>query len=157
MSIDRFAGRMEEIFETARVGWFLQQPDAPPREKIRAEMAEVSAYLRQRLGRPVDIEQVLLSDLATFAPLVQTFSCPMSTVMRAMVFCLLDDAEMSALRYEYKAFERTRLVVEIHYRRHGQTLVFESDDHWDTEVLQHLGFAEVDGRPFLDGYYGTGR
>jgi len=157
MTMDRFAVHMDEIFETAGVGWFLRQAVAPPREKIRAEMAEVSAYLRLHLGRAVDLEQVLLRDLATFAPLVQTFSCPMSTVMRAMVFCLLDGAEIRTLRYEYRAFEHTRLLVEIHYRQHNQTLLFESDDHWDTEVLHHLGFATVGGRPFLDGYYGTGR
>ena len=146
--------RLCKIFNDAGVGWYLQQSGAPPLAQLRDEFRQLSARLKNLLGKEVDIEHEFLTKTEHCVPLIQTFACPMSMEMRAMVFCLLDDAEIASLRYEYQALEYARLEVVVRYKG-GNDYTFRSDNLWDTEVLQHLGFAKVNGRPFLDGYYAT--
>jgi hypothetical protein len=30
---------------------------------------------------------------------------------------------------------------------------FESDERWDAEALHHVGFAKLNGAPYIDGYF----
>jgi hypothetical protein len=144
-----------DLFRRAGVGWYMEQASAPSVEDVEREAAEVSRLLEGRLKLPpgtVDVLREMLDEPERMAAFVQTFAIGMTPEIRAMVRCVVRGAIISSLRYEYKAKQRSELHVTLQFGPNND-IPFSSTEHWDAEVLRHLGFAKIGGRPLIDGYF----
>lgn len=143
---------LADLFRAAGVGWYMEQSSAPTAADMEREAAEVSRILKQHLGSPVDVLREALADPSGLAAFVQTFAMPMTAEMRAMAYCVVRGARVVSLRYEYKAQQKSELHVTVQFGP-NKDILFRSTEFWDSEVLHHLGFAKIDGRPLIDGYF----
>lgn len=143
---------LADLFRRAGVGWYMEQASAPAVEDVEREAAEVSRILKQRLGHPVDVLREMLDDPDGLTAFVQTFAMPMTAEIRAMVHCVVRGARVTSLRYEYEAQRRSELHVAVQFGS-DDDISFHSTEFWDSEVLHHLGFAKISGRPLIDGYF----
>lgn len=152
-------GTLRKLFTDCDVGWVFEgesEEDASERARqISAEMDALAQHYVDALGRPLPapIDQLILSDVARFKPLVQSFAPPLTPEMRTLIFCLLDGAHIEAIRFDYELKQRARLEVEVGYDNSGGRACFRSDEVWDVEVLRHFGVFKVRGKPVIDGYY----
>lgn len=150
---------LRNVFAECDVGWVFEgesDEDASKRaQQILNEMRALSQHYATKFGRPLPepIERLILSDVAHFKPLVQSFASPLTTEMRTMIFCLLDGAHIKAVRFEYERKQHTRLEVDVGSDNTGVRVCFQSDDLWDAEVLRHFGLFKMSGKPVIDGYY----
>ena len=83
--------------------------------------------------------------------LVQTFASPMTAPIRAMVYCILDGAQVKAIRFD-SASGRAHLEVDVEYDS-GEAATFTSDNLYDAEALRHFGLMKMGEAPVMDGYY----
>jgi hypothetical protein len=153
------ADQLARLFETADVGWvfdpstFGEEPAATA-ARILHEMALVDRVLASKIGllHPKPVVDSIFSDSARLKPLIQAFASPVTAEMRAMIYCVLDGAEVLSIQvtYERQAHADIRVVVEY---ESGLQAVFLSDDVWDFEVLRHFGTMKLGDRPVVDGYY----
>ena len=110
--------------------------------------------LAEKIGRPLDppLSQAIPADLPRLKPLVQTFASPMTAPIRAMVYCILDGAQVKAIRFDYRFKARAHLEVDVGYDS-GESATFSSDDVYDSEALRHFGLMKMGKAPIIDGYY----
>jgi hypothetical protein len=152
---------LRNLFTECDVGWVFEEEgdeDASKRaQQISAEMYALAQHYANTLGErrplPEPIDRLILSDVARFKPLVQSFAPPLTTEIRTLIFCLLDGAHIEAIRFEYDFKQRAHLEVEVGYDNFGGRACFRSDEVWDVEVLRHFGVFKVRGKPVIDGYY----
>ncbi|MBI4612135.1 MAG: hypothetical protein HY720_00835 [Planctomycetes bacterium] len=149
-------GDLVRLFDYARVGWYFEHDRDDRAEHVVKEAAEVSEVLTARLGNRVDVLAEVLKDPDAFVPLVQTLVMPMTAPIRAMVYCVLRGAKVTAIDYKYAIRSRSTLEVTVEFGPHGE-LKFESKELWDAEALHHFGFAKLNDAPFVDGYFAFGR
>lgn len=144
-----------DLLRASDVGWLLEGKPEAERRVILAEIAQAiraaEQECEQRLGHSVDLNAAMCDDPESFKPLIQTFVLPMTAPIRAMVYCVLSGARIRHLSYTYEAEQMSHLKVTVAFP--DQSIDFESAEHWDAEVLHHLGFAKVGNRPLIDGYY----
>jgi hypothetical protein len=145
--------QLARLLQSARVGWVLDGEDREARlGGILQEVDELAGRLsRTNLGQG-DLMEEMARDVSVLAPLVQSFSSPMSTEIRTAIYLLLRGAELSALTYEYDRLARSRLYMRI-ATMDRRALEFESTELWDAEFLRHIGLMKMSGRPLVDGYY----
>lgn len=55
---------------------------------------------RESLDPP--LAERILADVTRYGPLVQTFASPMTPPMRTLVLCILDGAQVTAIKFEYE-------------------------------------------------------
>ena len=144
--------QLQEVFRQAGVGWYLKQASAPSVADVQRMAADVSRVLKSRGLSTADVFQEMVSDPDGLAAFVQTFAMPMSSEIRAMVWCIVRGASVVSLRYEYEARSRSELVVTIHVDPQ-KDVEFRSTDLWDAMILRHLGFAKIGQKPLIDGYF----
>jgi hypothetical protein len=146
--------QLREVFDQCDVGWVFDEFAAERAEKILHEMHDVDRVFREAIGRPLDppLAQAIPADVARLKPLVQTFASPMTAPIRAMVYCILDGAQVRAIRLDYKFKARSHLEVDVEYDS-GEAATFASDDVYDAEALRHFGLMKMGKAPVIDGYY----
>jgi hypothetical protein len=117
-------------------------------------MHEVDKLFHETFGRPLDppLADAILQDVTRFKPLVQTFASPMTTPIRTMVYCVLDSAQVKAIRFEYRFKALAHIEIDVEYDS-GEEATFKSDNLWDAEVLRHFGLMKMGKAPVIDGYY----
>jgi hypothetical protein len=147
---------LAELLAKAGVGWLLEGKPTTEQRVISKQIADeirlVEAECRARLKRPIDLRDIMTTDVTTYTPLIQTFATPMTAPIRAMVYCVLSGARIRRLSYAYEERQSSRLKVIVAFaddREHE----FDSAEHWDAEVLHHFGIAKLGERPLLDGYF----
>lgn len=145
---------LRQLFDAAGVGWALREGADAEAERFLQEMQAVEAEYARRLSEPMSspLLDQLVEEREALTPLIQAFASPTSVPIRVMIYCILKGAEILRVRYDYERKHRSHLAIDIELPG-GQTLSFESEDLWDTEVLRHFGMAKRGGRPILDGYY----
>ncbi len=142
-----------QVFDECGVGWVFGEHASERARRILEEMSEVDRVISDKLARPLDaLADAILADTARFEPLVQAFASPMTAQIRAMVYCVLDGAQIKAIRFEYRFKECAVLEVDVEYDS-GKRVRFESDNLWDAEALRHFGLLKMGGAPIIDGYY----
>ncbi|XXY51963.1 hypothetical protein WME91_12550 [Sorangium sp. So ce269] len=150
---------LASLFELSDVGWVFEYAtfDEDPDDvngRIRAEMVEVESILaknfpaRRRGGLVDEIRE----DVTKFKPLVQAFASPVTAAMRAMVYAVLDGADVTSIQFSYEMKKFVDLRITVEYET-GEQATFSSDDGWDVEVLRHFGIMKLGGKPVIDGYY----
>lgn len=145
---------ISDLFARSGVGWLFDTDREQRVAQVVKETHEVAEELERRFGRapnPPLLSQMAAEPVA-LKPLIQAFAVPMTTAMRAMVYCILTGASVRHISYEYEYRRRSRLVVIVEFDS-GEASTFESDDLWDAEVLRHFGFMKLGGEPVVDGYY----
>lgn len=146
--------QLREVFDLCDVGWVFSAEPSTQAERVFREMQEVDKALRERVPhrRLAPLADAILEDVTRLKPLVQTFASPMTTPIRAMVYCVLDGAQVLSITFDYEFKSRSRLKVEVEYET-GERAGFESDDLWDAEALRHFGLMKLGDAPVVDGYY----
>lgn len=134
--------RIVELFRAADVGFHFDRETAVRASHVEREFASLSAELTRRLGHPVDAPEEAMANAAKFAPLVQTFAMPMTTAIRAMVYCVLSGARITRLQYAYEIEKKSRLEVTVEFAP-GAEQDFASEELWDAEA--HRPHAEQHG------------
>ena len=142
------------IFEQSDVGWVFEEHADERTQAILSEMHETDVVLHDTVGRPLapSLEDAILAEVARFKPLIQTFASPMTAPIRAMVYCVLDGAQVKAIRFDYRFKARAHLEVDVEYDS-GVAATFASDDVYDAEALRHFGLMKMGKAPIVDGYY----
>jgi hypothetical protein len=135
--------QLQQVFEQCDVGWMFAQGAVERARQVLREMHEVDRVFFERFNRPLDppVADAILADVTRFKALVQTFASPMTAPIRAMAYCLLDGAQLKAVRFDYRFKARAHLEIEIEYDP-GEPVTFSSDDLWDAEALRHLGLVK---------------
>jgi hypothetical protein len=146
--------QLRTIFGLCDVGWVFDEGAEERSRQILREMVDVDRVFASEFGRPLDppIEQAIAADVTRFKPLVQAFASPMTAPIRAMIYCVLDGAQVKAVQYEYVYRQVSRLRVSIEFDS-GEKATFESDELWDAEALRHFGLMKMGEKPVIDGYY----
>jgi hypothetical protein len=146
--------QLREVFRQCDVGWVFDEHASERAQQILKEMHETDRVFNEKIGRPLDppLAQAIPTDVARLKPLVQTFASPMTAPIRAMVYCILDGAQIKAIRFEYQFKARAHLAVDVEYDS-GVGATFESDNPFDAEALRHFGLMKMGEAPLIDGYY----
>ncbi|MBI4817408.1 MAG: hypothetical protein HY791_14195 [Deltaproteobacteria bacterium] len=147
--------RWLELFKEADVGFVFAGVDAVEcSHRIERELAEVDSFYLERIGQALQppLSHAVFEQFDKLRPLIQTFAAPITTEMRAMVFCVLDGARVSEIQFEYVFMQDLKLRVTLEYGEYG-AIVFRSTDALDVEILRHFGIMKVSGLPVIDGYY----
>lgn len=147
------------LFAVSDVGWVFEQatseegPDQVA-ERIRAHMSKVNQEMAKAFPlRPhLLVEESIRTDSSQFKALIQAFASPVTAPMCAMIYAVLDGAEVTAIEFSYKARESVSLSLTVQYET-GEAATFLSDDAWDVEVLRHFGIMKLGNKPVIDGYY----
>jgi hypothetical protein len=136
------------------IGWVFEEDAAERAQQSLREMDEVDRLFDDTFGRPIDprLAEAICQDVARFKPLVQTFASSMTTPIRTMVYCILDGAQVKAIRFEYRLKACAHLEVDVEYDS-GERATFKSDNLWDAEALRHFGLMKMGDKPVIDGYY----
>lgn len=146
---------LEKVLSDAGVGWLLQTDRDERLAAIASDLRSVQAEL-SKLPAPTSarVGALRLSD-PDMKPFIQCFAVPMTNRIRAMVYCLLDGAELVELQFAYKRKSSVHLhaVIEL---ADGHKEEFDSHDLWDAEVLRHFGLMKMGNRPLIHGYYAFG-
>jgi hypothetical protein len=153
------ADQLALLFETADVGWVFDkstsgEEPAATAARMLQEMALVDRVLASKIGalHPKPLVDAIFSDSARLRPLIQAFASPVTAEMRAMIYCVLDGAEVVSIHLGYERKMRSGLRIVIEYES-GLQAEFNSDDVWDFEVLRHFGTMKLWALPVVDGYY----
>jgi hypothetical protein len=146
--------QLDRVLELSDVGWVLAEDRVERAQQILLEMRQVDLYFNETFGRPLEppVANAILADVARLKPLVQTFASPMTTPIRTMVYCVLDGAQIKAIRFDYRFKARAHLEVDVEYES-GENTTFTSDNVWDVEALRHFGLMKMGQAPVIDGYY----
>ena len=141
---------LETILSDSGAGWLLETDRDERLAAIGSDIREVQAELG-KLPASARVGALRLT-APEMKPFIQCFAVPMTNRIRAMVYCLLDGAELVELQFAYKRKRSVRLhaVVEL---ADGHMEPFESHDLWDAEVLRHFGLMKMGDRPVIHGYY----
>ncbi len=146
--------QLRTIFGLCDVGWVFDMGAEERGRQILREMVEVDQAFAGTFGRPLDppLERAIAADVTRFKPLVQAFASPMTAPIRTMIYCVLDGAQVIAVRYEYVHRQISHLTVSIEFDS-GENATFESGELWDAEALRHFGLMKMGEKPVIDGYY----
>lgn len=143
---------LEAVLKSADAGWLLESD----REARLAAIASDIQHVQAELGKlpPPTAARVGAIRLAApeMKPFIQCFAVPMTNRIRAMVYCLLEGAELVELQFAYRRKSSAHLVAVIELAD-GHKESFESHELWDAEVLRHFGLMKMGGRPVMHGYY----
>lgn len=146
--------QLREVFEQCDVGWVFDENASERAKQILIEMHEADRVFNEKIGRPLDppLAEAIPADVARLKALVQTFASPMTAPIRAMVYCILDGAQVKAIRFDYRFKARAHLEVDVEYDS-GEAATFTSDNLYDAEALRHFGLMKMGEAPVMDGYY----
>jgi hypothetical protein len=148
---------LETLLERGGVGWLLHEDRDTRLQQIAKELEATSAELTRRLApQNVDLLQEMSAAPADLKPLTQLFASPVSTEMRAMVYCVLRGMEIKEIDFAYRHKTSVSLRVVLENNVTGQELKFASNVVWDAEVLRHLGIMTMGKKPILHGFYAFG-
>lgn len=56
------------------------------------------------------------------------------------------------MQYDYEIQQYSNLKVTLEVSSQGM-LEFPSKELWDAEALHHFGFAKLNGKPYIEGYF----
>jgi hypothetical protein len=143
---------IQGAFQKAGVLWYLSSQADERLENLKAEMREVSHNLRTEHGVSVDLWEECLLRPEALSGVIQAFVHPMSQNFRALAFLLATGAEIESLEFRYVKRRESLLAVTVVYK--GVAKNFTSDNHWDFEMLRHVGTMKLGGKPLLHGYFG---
>lgn len=143
---------IQDAFQKAGVLWYLSSQAKERLENLNIEMAEVTHILKTEHGVAVDLWEECLLRPEALSGVIQAFVHPMSQRFRALAYLLATGAEIESLEFRYVMRRESKLTVSILYN--GVAKTFTSDNHWDFEVLRHVGMMKMGGKPLLHGYFG---
>lgn len=146
--------QLRDVFEQCDVGWVFDEHASERAKQILLEMREADRVFSDKIGRLLDppLAKAIPADVARLKPLVQTFASPMTAPIRAMVYCILDGAQVKAIRFDYRFKALAHLEVDVEYDS-GEAATFASDNVYDAEALRHFGLMKMGNAPVIDGYY----
>jgi hypothetical protein len=158
MTSEARAVSLERAMVVAGIGWMLAADRDARLTQVLKEVDELSSRLSSLLKQPIDVFVETTADVNTWKPLIQTFAAPMTTDIRAAIYCLLAGGEIASLAFAYERKQAVSLHLTLdlplELARGGRaTQDFASTELWDAEFLRHLGLAKLAGRPLIDGYY----
>ena len=142
-----------DVLAKADVAWILGQSPHECHERVLKEMREVDSIMKQRFTTTYKpVADAILSDPQRLTPLVQTFASPMTAPIRAMVYCVLEGAQVDEVTFRYIHKQQSQLEVTVSFNT-GASARFQSSELWDAEALRHFGLMKASGKPVIDGYY----